>query len=148
MPKHFCNSCKCFQLRLPPDMTSYSGREVKGASAGFGYCTHLSEYCHYFNACSGWRPSIHQQFGINDNEIEENREAIYDSIVLRRILKHIKRLQYESNGNRKMMETFIPEISSWKQNFQTELENPNNIHRTDVINSISYWALVTRRGEW
>ena len=136
-------------MRLPPNMTSYHGQEVKGASAGYGYCTHLSIYCHYFNTCNDWKQDIHQKFGIDDSEIEETREAIYDTIVLRRILTHIKRLYYESNGNLKMMETFIPEISSWKQKFQLEgsksLYN-DNAHQVDVINSVSYYALVTKRG--
>ena len=150
MPKHFCNSCKCFQTKLPPTITSYHGNEVKGASAGYGYCTHMSTYCHYFNTCDNWRRDIHQKFGINDNEIEETREVIYDTIVLRRILKHIKRLYYESNGNLKMMETFIPEISTWKQKFQQPgsegFEYNDNSHHVDVVNSVSYYALVTKRG--
>ena len=135
-------------MNLPPTMTSYHGKEVKGASAGYGYCTHLSEYCHYFNTCNDWKEGIHQKFGIDDSEIEETREDIYDAIVLRRILKHIKRLYYESNGNMKMMETFVPEISSWKQNFQAESKNRanDNAHRIDVVNSVSYYALVTKRG--
>ena len=117
-------------MNLPPTMVSWSGKEVKGASAGFGYCTHLSEYCHYFNTCNDWKQDIHQKFGINDDEIEE------------------KRLYYESNGNMKMMETFVPEISSWKQNFQAESKNlaNDNAHRIDVVNSVSYYALVTKRG--
>lgn len=135
-------------MNLPPTMTSYHGKEVEGASAGYGYCTHLSTCCHYFNTCNDWKWDIHQKFGINDDEIEETREDIYDAIVLRRILKHIKRLYYESNGNMKMMETFVPEISSWKQNFQKEAEGfgNDNARHVDVVNSVSYYALVMKRG--
>lgn len=145
----FCNTCKCFR---PADSTinkdwklGVNVSEATDQLCGFGYCTRMNEFRHYYNTCYQPNPSIHPLFSIEDPELERDREIIYDTIVLRRILRHIRRLHYDSNGNLEMMMKFIPNIKTKRAGFTTDSPIAELIDKPDTINGIDYHALVADR---
>ena len=141
----FCNTCELF---LPVDMATnknsyrkrYDNISEATNQSGFGYCTRMNEFRHYYNSCYQPQPGIHPIYSIEDEELERDREVIYDTDVLRRILRHINRLHYSSNGNLEMMKRFIPDIKTKRAGFTTDSSIAELIDKPDEINGISYYG--------
>ena len=123
-------------------MQGISFSEATDQLCGFGYCTLINEFRHYYNSCYHPHPGIHPLFSIEDKELEKDREIIYDTVVLRRILRHIRRLHYDSNGNLEMMTKFIPDIKTKRAGFTTDSPIAEVVDKPDVVNGIDYHVLV------